>query len=129
MDKPSSLVVTIVRWVARVLSAVIVVFKGMLLGSGVVGSLLGAQGPSQPGPTSMADYVYLILMVIGLGGLVLAWKWELVGAAIVLVTFAGTAFIHPGILSNPLELVTPIAAILFLASWWFNRPRGQEESS
>src|SRR5574340_276112 len=75
-----------IRWVARVLSVLIVIFWGFFLGAAVVASLTGAPPPSQarPGGPSMAEYLSLIFTAIGLVGLVVAWKWELTGATIVL---------------------------------------------
>ncbi len=78
-----------VRWGARVLSALIVVFFGFFL----MAHLIGDQGqPSRP--LMWNDYVILTSIVISLAGLLLAWKWELAGAAITLIAIAVCAAVN-----------------------------------
>ena len=118
----SSRVSKAIRWIARVLSALIILFWGFMIVAHVVGG-----SNSQGSPLTINDNLKLILMVIYLIGLVIAWKWEVAGATVVLVAFAGNAILGIDIFSFPLILV-PITACLFLLSWWLRRPRTPVES-
>ena len=103
-----------VRWGARVLSALIVVFFGFFL----IAHLVGDQGqPSRP--LMWNDYVILTSIVISLAGLLLAWKWELAGAAITLIAIAVCASVNWNILVSPGALI-PLTAALFLSCRWFH---------
>ena len=108
-----------VRWSARVLSALIVLFFGFFL----IAHLIGDQGrPSRP--LVWNDYVILTTLVVSLAGLMLAWKWELAGAAITLLAIAVCAAVNWRVLVFPGALI-PITAFLFLLSWWMSRSSSQ----
>jgi hypothetical protein len=103
-------IVMAVRWSARLLSTLIVLFFGFFL----IAHLIGDQGrPSRP--LVWNDYVILMSIVISLVGLVLAWKWELVGASVTLVAIAVCAAVNWNILVFPGTLI-PLTAVLFLCS-------------
>ena len=103
-----------VRWGARVLGALIVVFFGFFL----IAHLVGDQGqPSRP--LMWNDYVILTSIVISLAGLLLAWKWELAGAAITLIAIAVCASVNWNILVSPGALI-PLTAAFFLSCRWFH---------
>lgn len=106
--------VTPVRWTARVLSGLIVLFFGFFL----IAHLIGDQGgPSRP--LVWNDYVILITLVLALVGLLLAWKWEFAGAAVTLIAIAICAAVNWRVLV-PGTLI-PITAVLFLISGWLSR--------
>jgi len=54
-------------------------------------------------------------------GLALAWKWELIGAIISLIGFIGLGILYPYMLTMPIVYFFPLAAILFIISWWLSR--------
>lgn len=111
--------VTLVRWSARVLSALIVLFFGFFL----IAHLIGDQGrPSRP--MVWNDYVILITLVGSLVGLVLAWKWQMAGAAITLIAIAVCAAVNWRVLVFPGALI-PITALLYLLSGWMSRSSSQ----
>lgn len=111
--------VMMARWSARVLSGLIVLFFGFFL----VAHLVGDQGrPSRP--LVWNDYVILVTLVLSLIGLLLAWKWELAGAAITLISIAVCAAVNWKVLVFPGALI-PLAALLYLLSWWLNGSRLQ----
>jgi hypothetical protein len=120
-----------IRWVARALSIVIVIFWGFFLGAAVVASLTNTPPPPQarPGGPTVAEHISLILTAVGLIGLLAAWKWEQAGAIIVLVAYTGAVIAAPNMLGGP-ALLIPGTAILFLLSWWLHRqpPRAGSES-
>jgi hypothetical protein len=67
---------TTLRWSARILSALILLFWSFF----IVASLAGDEGRSSR-PLMTSDYISLTAMVISLAGLGVAWKWERIGAA------------------------------------------------
>lgn len=112
--------VMMARWSARVLSGLIVLFFGFFL----VAHLFGDQGgPSRP--LVWNDYVILVTLVLSLVGLLLAWKWELAGAAITLISIAICAAVNWKVLVFPGALI-PLAALLYLLSWWLTGSRLQD---
>ncbi|WP_435891976.1 DUF7670 domain-containing protein, partial [Klebsiella pneumoniae] len=66
----------IARWLARILSGLIVLFVSFFVIAYFVG---GKEHSSRP--LSAADYVALATSAVSLAGLVVAWKWELAGGA------------------------------------------------
>ena len=99
-----------VRWGARVLSALIVLFFAFFL----IAHLIGEQGQASR-PLVWHDYVILTSLVISLAGLLLAWKWELAGAALTLIAIAVCAAVNWNVLISPGALI-PLTAALFLSS-------------
>lgn len=106
--------VTPVRWTARVISALIVLFFGFFL----IAHLIGDQGrPSRP--MVWNDYVILTTLVVALVGLLVSWKREFTGAALTLIAIAVCAAMNWRVLVP--GAIIPITAVLFLISWWISR--------
>lgn len=103
--------VALVRWSARILSGLIVLFFGFFL----VAHLIGDQGQASR-PIAWSDYAILTTLVVSLAGLLLAWKWELAGAAIALIAILACAVVNWRILVSPGALI-PIGSLLYLLSW------------
>ncbi len=112
-------VTTAVRRLARILSAIILLFWGFF----IVASLVGDEGRSSR-PLTASDYISLTAMVISLAGLGVAWKWELAGAVITLVAVAIGAVANLNSLAFPVTLI-PITAGLFLLRWSLGRMQMQ----
>ena len=110
--------VVLVRWSARILSSLIVLFFGFFL----VADLIGDQGRGSR-PLAWSDYVILTTLVVSLVGLLLAWKWEFAGAAIALIAIVVCAMVNWRILVSPGALI-PINSALYLLSWWLSRASG-----
>lgn len=107
--------VTLTRWTARILTCLIVLFFGFFL----VAHLIGDEGaPSRP--LNWSDYVILTTLVASLVGLLLAWKWERVGAAIALISIVICAAVNWRILIFPGTLI-PFTALLYSLSRWMRR--------
>ena len=69
-------------------------------------------------PTAEPTQIIMILAgIMILGGLGLAWKWELIGAMISLVGFIGVGVLNPDAMTKPMMYLFPITAILFLICW------------
>ena len=100
--------VIMIRWSARVLSGLIVLFFGFFL----VAHLIGDEGaPSRP--LTSNDYVILVTLVLSLAGLLLAWKREFTGAVITLIAILVCAALNWKILVSPGALI-PLTALLYL---------------
>ena len=103
--------VVLIRWSARILSGLIVLFFGVFL----VAHLIGDQGrPTRA--LAWGDYLILTTLVVALVGLLLAWKWEFAGAALTLVAILVCAVVNWRILVSPGALI-PISSVLYLISW------------
>lgn len=115
MQNITSSLPIILRWGARVLGGMIVLFWGFFLLAHLFGD---AGSPSRP--LVWTDYLSLGAIIVAVIGLALAWKWELLGAVISLIAFGVVAAVNWRVAIFPGTLI-PITAILFLASWWIHR--------
>ena len=110
--------VTTIRWIARILSVLIILFWGIF----IVGSFLDSiRGGHPSGPLSMHDRMGLTLMFAWLLGLAFAWRWELAGAALTLAAFLIEAFFINWRVVAGFGILPPITALLFLIVWWMGR--------
>ncbi|MEW6160490.1 MAG: hypothetical protein AB1813_23915, partial [Verrucomicrobiota bacterium] len=82
--------VRIVRWIARILSVLIILFWGYF----IVAHLLGG-GVEALRPVTWNDSVQLWMMLLWLFGLAVAWRWELVGAVAALTGALIGALLNP----------------------------------
>lgn len=116
-------IVTVTRWTARVLTCLIVLFFGFFL----IAHLFGDQGrPSRP--LVWQDYVILATLVMSLAGLLLACKWERLGAAIALLAIGICALVNWNVLIFPGTLI-PLTALLYsLSSWLRPHPVRQTQN-
>ncbi|MGD0017290.1 MAG: hypothetical protein ABSC38_07230 [Verrucomicrobiia bacterium] len=113
-----------VRWIARILSVLIILFWGLFITAPLVGSI---RGEHSSGPLSMHDRMGLTLMFAWLLGLALAWKWELAGAALTLTAILIEAFFINWKVVMGLGMLPPITALLFLLCWWIGRQSRQDK--
>jgi cytochrome bd-type quinol oxidase subunit 2 len=114
---------TAVRWRARALSVLILLFWGFFL----IAHLAGDEGvPSRP--LTWADYLTLSALITSLAGLALAWKWERAGAAVTLAAVAACAAVNWKVLLFPGALI-PVAAALHLLSWRAHRTPHQGDAA
>ncbi len=109
--------VKVVRWVARVLGALLVLLFLFFFMAEEVFS-------PRSEPFSTLINVQLVLVVIQIIGLVVAWKWELAGGLMTLAAAVPLGIINLRTLTTLWGLV-PFVAILFLLCWWFSRAPGQ----
>ena len=116
-----------VRWIARILSVLIILFWGGFIVGSFVSSI---RGEHSSGMLSMHDRIGLTLMFAWLLGLALAWKWELAGAALTLTAILIQAFFINWRVVAGFGILPPITALLFLLCWWIGRqitPHGAVE--
>ena len=109
------------RWGARILSALILLFWCFF----IVAHLAGNEGRASRQLTT-SDYISLAAMVISLAGLGVSWKWEIIGAATTLVAAAVGAIANWKSLAFPISLI-PLTACLFLLSGWAGKGNGWRE--
>ncbi len=110
-----TLLIKIFRWILRVLSGLIIVFFLLMF----IGETFFGENPGEP---LTADAILqLSLAGVGLIGLGLAWKWELIGGIIALVPFVVVAIINPIILLPSPVYIWPFTAILFIVLWAISR--------
>lgn len=100
------------RKLTRILSILIIVFSiFMFMGYRVFPE------SEEIKPLSTKAVIGFYIVGIGFIGLLIAWKWELTGAIISLIAFAGLAVIFPMVLiPNPMY-VWPGTAVLFIVLW------------
>jgi hypothetical protein len=103
------------RWILRGLSGLIIAFFLLFF----VGEIFFGEKTGEP--LSNNAILQLSLAGIGLIGLGLAWKWELIGGIIASAAFIGLAIINPSILDNGLLYIWPLIAILFIVLWALSR--------
>ena len=112
--------VTVVRWVARALTGLILLSWGFFM----VAHLFGEEGRSSR-PLAANDYIGLTAMVASLVGLAVAWKWEVTGGAITLIAVLIGAVVNWRVLTFPGTII-PIVAVMFLSCWWMSKTRRED---
>lgn len=105
----------IIRWSARLLSALILAFWGFFIVANFVGDAERATRP-----LNTADYVIMTTLGFSLAGLAVAWKWERAGGLLTLCAVTLCALVNWRVLVFP-GLLIPVTACLFLLSWWMNK--------
>lgn len=98
------------RIIARVVSAIIVVFALIMF----IGETMESAKRATSSPMTLYMFLQLALFAIGLLGLALAWKWELIGGIISLLAFITIFIVNPSALLWPM-FIFPANAILFIA--------------
>ena len=109
--------IPIVRWVARILSALFIILCLMFfVGEALVPLILFPA----PDATPLTGNAMLQLALTGLSllGLALAWKWEAIGGSIALAAYVIVGIINPGAF---IIFPVPLSALLFLACWWIDK--------
>ena len=92
---PSRLLLTL-RWSARVISILVLVFWGIF----IIAHLFG-DAEDGGNPLTTRDFVLFVLMGGWLLGLALGWKWELLGGSITVACFLAAIAVGSGFLSPP----------------------------
>lgn len=106
--------VTTVRWVARTLSALILLLWGYFIFGHFFGDAARASRPLTPN-----DSAQFWVMLLWLAGLAVAWRWEFVGAAVALIAALIGALLNPN--AATLAVIPVVPALLFLFCWWRSR--------
>jgi len=108
MNTNSKNSIKIPRIIARALSAIIVGFAlVMFIGESMQSAKMGSSTPM-----TLNTILQLTIFGIGLLGLVLAWKWELIGGILSLLAFIALFIVNPSALV--MIFIFPANAILFI---------------
>jgi hypothetical protein len=99
-------------WVTRVLSILIIVFSVLMF----MGYRVFPE-PQEIDPLSAKEITGFYIVGIGFVGLLLAWKWEILGAIISLMAYVGLAVIFPLVLAPSPMYLWPGTAVLFIVLW------------
>lgn len=102
-----SITINVIRWIARILAAFMILLTLVFfLGEEVFDK---NHGTGEPIPITM-----IIFSILMLGGLGLAFKWELPGGIISLVGFTGIIISNTDSASMPMFYLYALPAVLFL---------------
>jgi hypothetical protein len=99
-----------------------------LSGLFIAGFVIGENSSAPLINNALTNNAILQLSVAGMGmiGLGIAWKWELIGGIVASVAFIGLIIINPSLLDYGLLLIWPITAILFIVLWALRRNRTEK---
>ncbi|MCD4684097.1 MAG: hypothetical protein K8R86_12505 [Bacteroidales bacterium] len=109
------------RKIARILGLILIVLTLTFV---IVELMSEPKSTSEPTPIAM-----ILSGVFILGGLGLAWKWELIGALITLAGFIGVGILNPDAMAKPMMYLFPLTAILFLICWWLSKLQRTKEEN
>ncbi|MHA7832659.1 MAG: DUF7670 domain-containing protein [Flagellimonas sp.] len=96
-----------IRWIVRGLSGLLIAFSLLMF----IGETFFED---TGGPLTSNAILQLSIAGVGLIGLALAWKWELMGGLVALISFVVLAILNPRILQMPLMFVWPANAVFFI---------------
>ena len=114
-----NILINVMRWIARILAAFMILITIVLfLGEEVFDK---SPGTGEPIPVTM-----IILTILMLGGLGLAFKWELPGGIISLIGFTGILISNTSSASMPLFYLYALPAVLFLLCGLKKETRDEE---
>jgi hypothetical protein len=112
-------IVIFVRWIARILSVLILLFWGYFIVAHIFGD--AAQSSRSLTPNDVAQFAMMLLWLLGLA---VAWRWELVGAVAALTGALIGALLNPNAVG--LIVVPGVPALMFLFCWWRSRASRHE---
>jgi hypothetical protein len=107
----------VLRWTARILSALFIAFFLILF---IGESMEPLKNGTFFKPISMYDKIHLSLMGLIMIGLGIAWKWELAGGIISVTAFIIITSIHRSLIYSPMTFYL-LNGLLFLLVWWIDR--------
>jgi hypothetical protein len=113
----SHFISNVIRWIARLISIVVILIWGFFLTADIIG---GSQGGAQL--LTKDDYIQFFMMAIWFVGLIVAWRKEFIGGIIILIAFAIQTFVNYRILLS-IGFLIPLTGLLFLISWWLRKPQ------
>ena len=110
----------ILRWAAGIVGIMFVVLV-------VVLNFAGGR-PDSPPPMTIVDILQGVGMVITCAGVIVAWKWPLVGGVLLIggyLFFEGMTFAKLGRMAGGLFLLFPILGLAHVVYWWQKRLRNR----
>jgi hypothetical protein len=110
-----SVLIAALRWLARL--------SGLMIAGGFVAIVVGETLSSQSGPPSkLIEWTGIVLLTAACAGMLIAWRWELPGAALSLASLvAYTVLIQMS--RHTVIFVMAVPGILFVVDWLLRRLR------
>ncbi|SRR5579871_3759123 len=99
----------LVRLLARLFTVFVIGCFLLLLGGEMV-------NPHAGPPTTLREWAGMVLLMTSILSLLVAWKWELPGAAVSLATLTAFVFVV-GMNRYDVVAIASIPGLLFLADW------------
>jgi hypothetical protein len=122
MENKALQTINVFRWIARIISAIVVALFLLIF----IGEISESYRSASSNTITSFDTLQLTLMCLGVFGLIAAWIWELYGGILAFLAFLGLFIIHPSIIVSPL-IIYPLNALVFMILWWFRfRHRNDE---
>ncbi len=113
----SNKITSAIRWIARILSAIVIVFVLFFLLADIFGSEEAGFG-SMSAKDAIAFAFFPLGSIIGLA---LAWKWEGLGGLVAVLSIVALVFIRPDILSNFLLVgMVVVPGLIFILYWYLS---------
>ena len=119
--KSKSRLVTIIRWIARILGVLFIAFFLLMF----IGEELSSN--QETNPIAARELIGLVFVFVYFVGLILAWKWEGLGGIIAAIGLIAFAILIPNALI--LAFVMAVPAILFLICWFLSRSKPEPEAA
>lgn len=115
--------ITVVRWMARLLSSVSLVFLLVMLGTTLFATLTGMGEPFGRfhSTTEMLSFLFFPLSIIA--GLGLAWKWDGPGGLVVMAGILGFHLLRPDLPLSWLPDGMAVPGLLFVLYWYWDKRR------
>ena len=108
--------------IARIWSILSLVFLIYMLGGHILAEFQDSPDKLTGSFKSTKELIMFICFPIStLVGLAVAWKYEAVGGLITLVGMVGLFVLRPDLITQPVFLILPAPALLFLAHWAMER--------
>jgi hypothetical protein len=115
--KNKILLITILRWIARIWSIASIAFLSFML----IASIVGA-GEENGGFASSREVVQFLFFPLGiLIGMIIAWKWEGLGGIITTGSIIVFHVFRPDLIFEGMFDVLAVPGLLFLACWLLSR--------
>jgi hypothetical protein len=121
--KTSIPAILIIRWMARILGSISLVFLLVMLGTTLLASLTGKGEPFGRfhSITEMLSFLFFPLSTIA--GLGLAWKWDGPGGLVVIAGIIGFHLLRPDLSFSWLPDGLAVPGLLFLLYWYLDKKR------
>ena len=108
-------------WISRIYSGLLVLFSVSMFASYRFFPETAGMPPGKPEPLSAEAILGLSIAGLGLLGLLIAWRWELLGGIFALVAFFVLAIMEPMLFQAPVAYFYPGCAVVFILLWVKNR--------
>jgi hypothetical protein len=113
----NTVIIKILRWAARIISiSFVLLFIIMSLGIAYFSNANNDKNPLQS-----FSIIQLSILAIGLLGLIIAWKWEILGAILSLLTYVILAFENQDFVYFSSLWILPLSALLFIFAAAFDK--------